>query len=149
MLFRRIDGTDDAVIAIPQPSHAWLSGQIARAWGNDAFDPPAPREAVCLGIEQHDIAWLGWEAEPTLNPATGRPHAFHEVATTQHRALWAQGVRLARGFGLYPALLVSLHANTLYDRYFKWDTAAPEDAAAARALYLSLPRHGAVGHIPR
>ncbi|KAA0684890.1 DUF3891 family protein [Azospirillum brasilense] len=31
MLFRDV-GKD--VIAIPQPSHAWLSGQLLRAWGN-------------------------------------------------------------------------------------------------------------------
>jgi len=31
MLFRDV-GKD--VIAIPQPSHAWLLGQLLRAWGN-------------------------------------------------------------------------------------------------------------------
>ena len=39
MLLRE-DG--EAVIAIPQPSHSWLSGQLARAWGNDRFAPPSP-----------------------------------------------------------------------------------------------------------
>ena len=53
MLFR----TDNAdVIAIPQPSHSWLSGQLVRAWGNEAFARPAPFEEVCLGAALHDIA---------------------------------------------------------------------------------------------
>src|SRR5690348_7524279 len=52
MLFRA-DGED--AIAIAQPSHAWLSGQLARAWGNERFAAPAPYEEVCLGAEQHDI----------------------------------------------------------------------------------------------
>ena len=52
MLFRE---DPDGVIAIPQPSHAWLSGQMVRAWGNEVFARPAPYEDVCLGAEQHDV----------------------------------------------------------------------------------------------
>jgi hypothetical protein len=51
MLFQEEGG--DAVVAIPQPGHAWLAGQLARAWGNDAFARrPAPLEEVGLGAEQ-------------------------------------------------------------------------------------------------
>ena len=45
MLFRT---NNDDVIAIPQPSHSWLSGQLVRAWGNEAFARPAPFEEVCF-----------------------------------------------------------------------------------------------------
>src|SRR3546814_16632695 len=68
MLFRR-DG--DETIAITQPSHAWLSGQIVRAWGNDVFAKPVPVEDVCLGAELPDIGWSDWDAAPPLNAATG------------------------------------------------------------------------------
>jgi hypothetical protein len=34
----------DAVIVIEQASHAWISGQLARAWGNERFAAPEPRE---------------------------------------------------------------------------------------------------------
>lgn len=129
MLFRR-DG--DAVIAIAQPSHSWLSGQLVRAWGNEAFARPAPYEEVCLGAEQHDIGWLDWEAAPTLNPSTGLPHEFREVGTRNHTELWTRGVRLALALGRYPALLVSLHAKTIYDAFFDFDKASREDADAAR-----------------
>ena len=44
-------------IVVGQPAHAWLSGQIARAWA----DPFEPREEVCLAADQHDIAWTAWE----------------------------------------------------------------------------------------
>ncbi len=129
MLFRE-DG--DGVIAIPQPSHAWLSGQLMRAWGNDAFPAPSPLEEVCLGAEQHDIGWLSWEAAPTLNPRTGRPHGFQEVGTAAHTAIWTEGVRRALAFGRYPALLVSLHADTIYGLYFDAAKAPPEEAALVR-----------------
>jgi len=33
----------DAVIAIGQPSHTWISGQLARTWGNERLPARAPR----------------------------------------------------------------------------------------------------------
>lgn len=129
MLFRD-DG--DAAVAIPQPSHAWLSGQLLRAWGNATFAPPSPDEEVCLGAEQHDIGWLSWEAAPTLNPKTGRPHGFQELGAATHTRIWTEGVRRALAFGRYPALLVSLHADTIYGSFFDFDKASPEDAALVR-----------------
>lgn len=131
MLFRR-DGED--VIAITQPSHCWLSGQLVRAWGNAGFAAPSPYEEVCLGAELHDIGWLSWEAAPTLDPATGRPHDFRAVRTAAHIALWREGVRHALAFGRYPALLVSLHANTIFGAYFDPARASPEDKARVAAF---------------
>jgi hypothetical protein len=131
MLLRE-DG--EAVIAIPQPSHSWLSGQLARAWGNDRFAQPAPFEEVCLAAEQHDIGWLTWEAEPTLDPASGRPRTFMQVGPETHTALWHDGVRRAGIYGRYAALLVSLHADTIYSRFFRFDKAPPEEARLVRAF---------------
>ncbi len=131
MLLRE-DG--EAVIAIPQPSHSWLSGQLARAWGNDRFAPPSPFEEVCLGAEQHDIGWLTWEAEPVLEPESGRPKTFMQVGPETHTQLWRDGVRRAGIYGRYAALLVSLHADTIYGRFFRFDKAAPEEARLVRAF---------------
>jgi Protein of unknown function (DUF3891) len=129
MLLRK-DGLD--VIAIPQPSHAWLSGQLARAWGNDQFAAPVPNEEFCLAAEQHDIGWLAWEEAPALDAGTGLPLPFSKVAPKEHIRLWREGVRRTRAFGRYPALLVSLHADTIYTRYFDFAKTSPEDAAAVR-----------------
>lgn len=129
MLFRK-DG--DGVIAIGQPSHSWLAGQFVRAWGNDGFARPAPYEEVCLGAELHDIGWLSWETAPTLNHETGRPHDFRELGPAVHTALWTEGVERAEVFGRYPALLVSLHADTIYSSYFDFDKASPDDARLVR-----------------
>ena len=41
-------------IAITQPMHAWLAGQLARTWGNERFGDVVPFEEVCLGAEQHE-----------------------------------------------------------------------------------------------
>ena len=126
MLFREEDG---AVVAVSQPAHAWLSGQLARAWGNDRFAPPAPREEVCLAAELHDLGWFDWETAPSLDPETGRPYDFRRLPKAGHTGLWRTGVRRARLFGRLPALLVSLHADTIYSFAFDPAKAAPEVTA--------------------
>ncbi|HMF05926.1 MAG TPA: DUF3891 family protein [Methylocella sp.] len=131
MLLRK---EEESVIAIPQPSHAWLSGQLARAFGNERFAAPVPNKDVCLAAEQHDIGWLSWEASPVLDERTGLPQEFFALPSRRHIAIWREGVRRASFFGRYPALLVSLHAQTVYTRHFDFDKASPEATKAVRAF---------------
>ena len=127
----REDG--DGWIAIGQPGHAWVSGQLARAWGNARFPTPAPREEVCLAAEQHDLGMAAWDAAPALNPDTGRPQSFLEMPVATHLELWARAPRLAGSQSRYLALLVSLHGTTLYGMH---DLARePPDVAVAIREY--------------
>jgi len=130
MLYRTI-GEDR--ICITQPTHAWVSGQLAQVWGNETFGSIAPHEAVCLGAEQHDIGWIPWEAAPTLNPATGYPHSFMEVAPDVHTQLWAGAKHLVMPMGRYVALLVSLHGTGLYERFTHWKK-SPESMQIVEAF---------------
>src|SRR6476619_6325467 len=127
-----------AVVAIGQASHAWLSGQLARAWGNDRFAPPAPREEVCLAAELHDLGWFDWETAPSLDPETGRPYDFRRLPKAGHTALWRTGVRRARLFGRLTALLDSLHA--LQDEIVASLRAEPAFAANATPAALEASR---------
>jgi hypothetical protein len=104
-------------ILIGQPAHAWVSGQLARAWGNEHFGNVTPWEEVCLAAEQHDIAHAVWEAAPTLNPQTGRPYSFFEMPTDMHLALVSRASALVLPQGRYAALLVSLHFSGLYEAH--------------------------------
>jgi hypothetical protein len=112
--------TKQGLVCITQPTHAWLSGQIAQAWGNELFGQFAPRKEVCLGAELHDIGWLFWEQLPTLNPKTGYPHKFTELSTQEHINIWSKARQLALPMGRYAALLVSLHGTGLYQRFTSW-----------------------------
>jgi hypothetical protein len=105
-----------SVLAIPQQSHAWLSGQLARVWGNAAFAAPEPWEEVCLAAEQHDIGMAAWDLEPTLNPETGLPHSFLEMPLEVHLGLWDAAPRRLLVQSRYAALLVSMHGSRLYRR---------------------------------
>jgi hypothetical protein len=103
-------------VVITQPAHAWLSGQLARAWGNEQFGEVIPWEEVCLGAEQHDIGHTAWEQAPRLNPQTGLPYSFLEMPRPWHLQIWSSAARLVLPQGRYAALLVSLHGTGLYER---------------------------------
>jgi hypothetical protein len=120
---------DDLIIG--QPAHAWVSGQLARAWGNDAFPAPSPREPVCLAAEQHDIGWADADLAPLLGDG-GRPLSFIEYPRPVHVALWRDAARRMLAQSRYAALLVSLHGTSLYARVDA-DAYEPEVARAIRS----------------
>ena len=130
MLLRE-DG--DAVVCIGQASHAWLSGQLARAWTD-----VEPREEVCLAAEQHDVGMAQWDLAPSLNPDTGRPHSFMEMPLHVHLALWSEAPRRLFTQSRYAALLVSMHGTALYERR-DLERLSAADAEAVRA-YLAAQR---------
>jgi hypothetical protein len=130
MLFR--EGTEGR-IAISQPAHAWISGQLARSWGNELFGDVEPWEEVCLGAEQHDVGHSEWEQAPTLNPQTSLPYSFFDMPTQLHVGLWSKAARLVLPQGRYPALLVSLHGTGLYEKYHDVTKDTPADAQAVQS----------------
>jgi hypothetical protein len=125
MLFRP-SSSDGPGLAISQPAHAWLSGQMLRAWAQ-----PLP-EPLLLAADQHDVAWLDWELEPSFEPASGRPHRFRDVPAATHAPMWDRGVQRAlAAWGRHAALLISRHGSLIYTRYLDRHRAGPADAAAA------------------
>lgn len=131
MLLRR---DDRGVLAIGQPSHAWVSGQLARAWGNQRFGAVEPFEEVCLAAEQHDIGMAVWDLEPTLNPDTGLPHSFIEMPLETHLGLWTAGPRRLLAQSRYATLLASMHGARLYEMRDLEKLSAPEAEAVTSFL---------------
>lgn len=130
--------TDEGLLAIGQASHAWISGQLARVWGNAAFGAVVPREEVCLAAEQHDIGMAEWDARPQLDDETGRPRDFMHLPVDVHLGLWraAPGKLLMQS--TYAALLCSMHGTAL-QRFRDLDALSPREADQARA-YLTEQR---------
>jgi Protein of unknown function (DUF3891) len=108
MLLRHED-EDRVVTAIGQASHAWISGQFARAWS----PRPEPFEQVALAAEQHDVGMAEWDLRPTLNPDTGLPHSFLELPVPTHIGLWERAPYKLLTQSRYAALLVSMHGTAL------------------------------------
>ncbi|NHC35687.1 DUF3891 family protein [Scytonema millei] len=117
--------TPTEIIAIAQPTHAWIAGCLAQAWGNEDFGYFTPREEVCLGAAIHDIGWVFWEDKPTLNPQTGYPHNFMELPSEISVKIWSGVKHLTLSYGRYAALLISLHGTGLFERFRKWEN-SPE-----------------------
>jgi len=110
MLLRR---EDEGVLAIGQLSHAWLSGQLARAWGNKRFLGPDPREEIALGAEQHDIGWAQFDLKPGISAHSGLPRSFLETSVEQHLAIWSAAPDRLLSMSEHAALVVSLHGSAL------------------------------------
>jgi len=98
---------------IGQPAHAWVAGQLARAWA-ERFEP---WEEVCLAADQHDVAWTAWERSPELDPATGLPYTFSALPRLRRLELWSGAAALLLPQSRYAALLVSLHGTLLVERF--------------------------------
>ena len=130
MLLRR-DG--DQAVAIGQPAHAWISGQLARAWGNARFGAVEPYEDVCLAAEQHDAGMAPWEVRPTFNDQTGLPRSFMELTLDEHLEIWWRAAPLVVPQSPYAALLVSMHGTSLYERR-NLDRLPTADADRVRAF---------------
>src|SRR5437867_7196796 len=115
MLLRIEPRDPDPIVAITQPAHGWVAGQLARAWGSAAPGDWEPYEEVCLAAEQHDVAWTAWERAPTLDPQTGRPHSFLTLPLAERLVMWpGAAARLVLPQSRYAAVLVSMHATYLH-----------------------------------
>jgi Protein of unknown function (DUF3891) len=124
MLFR---DQKSGVIAISQLAHAWISGQLLRAWDEALSEP------LLLAAEQHDLGWIDWEVAPSFDERSGRPHLFRDVGASLHAPMWAGGVdRALAAWGMHVALLISRHGGVIYKRYTNRHRLAEADAAAAQ-----------------
>ncbi len=129
---------DRGVLAIGQPAHAWLAGQLARAWGNERFGGVDPLEEVCLAAEQHDIGWAVRDLEPDYNPQTRLPRSFTQMPLDVHLSLWTEGPRSLVSQSRYVALLVSMHGWRLYER--RDLSSLPDDEARMIGRFLDSER---------
>lgn len=124
----------DDVLCIGQASHAWISGQLARRWGNEDFERPEPLEEVCLGATQHDVGMAEWDLRPELNPETGRPRSFMEMPLATHLRLWSAAPQKVLTQSPYAALIVSMHGAALYARRASKEPGSEESDAVRRFL---------------
>ncbi|MDX1378088.1 MAG: DUF3891 family protein, partial [Anaerolineales bacterium] len=59
---------------IEQADHARMSGQLSKAFGNNAFATPVPRELLTYIVAHHDEGWVSVDALREQSPETGLPH---------------------------------------------------------------------------
>ena len=107
------DGEPHFVMTMSE--HTALSGQFARAFGNDRFEPVEPREEVVYLVDHHDDGWVDLDAEAPLDPKTRLPYnliqtPLHLIAPTSKQSPDFNSKRHA-----YCGLLSSMHSWGLYN----------------------------------
>jgi hypothetical protein len=127
----RRDGA--GVLAVGQAAHAWLCGQLARAWGRERFGAVHPLDEVALGAEQHDVGMAQWDLHPVRNPQTGLPLSFIEMSVAENLGLWRTGPSRLITQSRYAALLAAMHGRRLYERR-DLATAPADEAELVRAF---------------
>jgi hypothetical protein len=107
--------TGEPQFVITMSEHTAFAGAMARAFGNDAFEPVSPREEMLYVIDHHDQGWAKFDAAPLCDPETMVP--YHLTSTPREITL-ATAVRspdFNEAHHPYCGLLSSMHIWGLYN----------------------------------
>lgn len=103
-------------------NHTEMCGQMARAFGNDRFEPVSPFDEVVSIVENHDRGWDAYDSNPGIDPATGVPYIMARTPVPD-------AVKTSRGSPdfnearhPYCGLLSSMHSFGLYNGRYGFST---------------------------
>ena len=102
-------------LLITQPDHAALAATIMRGWQSGGLAESPRHVAIMLAIQAHDNGWQEVDAEPCLDPSSGRVLDFGSVPEDVRHGVWRRGVARLAGEP-YAAALVAQHAVHIYRR---------------------------------
>jgi uncharacterized protein DUF3891 len=105
--------------------HTEMCGQMARAFGNERFEPPSPFNEVVYIVENHDRGWDPYDSNPGLDPSTRVPYIMARTPTPDL-------VKTSRGspdfnetHHPYCGLLSSMHSFGLYNGRYGFSKFVP------------------------
>lgn len=125
---------------IPMAEHTSLSAQMARAFGNDGFEPVAADEEVHFAIANHDAGWADLDARFLIDSATGYPYNLAETPFDLLMTTSRKSPDFNEAHHPFSGLLSSMHSWGLYNgRYglsdiVLLDKVASEHVDAARGM---------------
>lgn len=95
--------------------HTAFAGELARAFGNDRFEPVQPRDEMLYVVDHHDEGWVEFDRDPGRDPDTGLP--WHLIHTP--RDITLETGKRSPAFNAahhpYAGLLASMHIWGLYN----------------------------------
>jgi len=101
-------------LLITQPEHGRLAGEIVAATRSEPASLGPERETVLLACHEHDNGWTEVDAEPTVDPRTGRPYDFMSGPLHIKHEIWVRGITRVARSSPRAAALVAEHALTVY-----------------------------------
>ena len=116
----------DSAEIVMQVDHSLLAGELAERWiGLE------PRGSVLTAAVQHDCGWSAWEAAPRLDPRSGRPENFLDVAVDLHLQFYATAIAEVTARDRYAGMLVAKHFAGIYRQRYGTQTALQVTRAPA------------------
>lgn len=109
---RHADGREGWLL-IAQQDHARVAFDLCQGWRPLlAFVDPAALEAAIL---HHDDGWKSWDAQPGVDPATGRPRDFLNMELPAVLPMWTASISEAARHSPLAAYAVSGHFSALLE----------------------------------
>jgi hypothetical protein len=108
--------TGDAWQVVLQTDHADLSGDFARAWGEQG----PGHESLVIAAERHDDGWAVWEQAPRVDDA-GKPVNFLDVDVRSHLAFYRAGIAAVAEQDPDAGVLVAMHGAGIYRQRYGLD----------------------------
>ena len=101
--------------AIKMDEHTALSGQFARAFGNENFEPVEPLDVLLYMISNHDKGWAVFDAAPKTDPKTGLPYNLVDTPVEDITKTSTASPDHHENRHPYCGLLSSMHSWGLYN----------------------------------
>jgi Protein of unknown function (DUF3891) len=102
-------------LAIMMHEHTALSGQFARAFGNDRFEPLSPNDLMLYVVSHHDAGWTEFDRDPVTDEQTGLPYNLVETPA-EHITVTSRGSPdFNERHHPYCGLMSSMHSWGLYN----------------------------------
>ena len=105
--------------------HTAMCGQMARAFGNDRFEPPAPFDEVVYIVENHDRGWDAYDSNPGLDPTTRVPYIMARTPTPDAVKTNRGSPDFNEAHHPYCGLLSSMHSWGLYNGRYGFSKFVP------------------------
>lgn len=101
--------------AITMAEHTELAGKFARAFGNDKFEPVAPRDLMLYVVDHHDQGWSGLDAAPDTDRKTGLPYNLVDTPLEEIAKTSTASPDFNEKQHAFCGLLSSMHSWGLYN----------------------------------
>jgi hypothetical protein len=115
MIIQTAPTDQKARLAIMMHEHTALSGQFARAFGNERFEPVNPTDLVVYAIGHHDAGWADFDRDPATDQNTGLPYNLVDTPAQYITVTSRQSPDFNQRQHAYCGLLSSMHSWGLYN----------------------------------
>jgi hypothetical protein len=105
--------------------HTAMCGRMARAFGNDRFERPAPFDEVVYMVENHDRGWDAYDSNPGLDPTTRVPYIMARTPTPDAVKTNRGSPDFNEAHHPYCGLLSSMHSWGLYNGRYGFSKFVP------------------------